>query len=113
MPHTTESAGGVVMNTQKEVVVVNQRHDSWSLPKGHVDEGETPQQTAEREIMEETGITQVSLVRELGAYERYKIAKGGVGEDMTEMKRIHMFLFTTLQQSLKPSDPANPEARWI
>ena len=107
-----ESAGGIVLNPLGEVIVVNQNNDSWSLPKGHIDPGETPQQAAEREIREESGVTQLTYVRELGAYERYRIGKGGEGEDRSDLKRIHMFLFRTLQQALKPTDPHNPEARW-
>ncbi len=29
----------------------------WQLPKGHIEEGETPEQTAVREVEEETGVT--------------------------------------------------------
>ena len=36
-----DCAGGIIINSNKEAVIVNQNHDSWSLPKGHVDEGET------------------------------------------------------------------------
>lgn len=113
MHNTTESAGGIILNPLNEVAVVSQKGDSWSLPKGHVDPGETPQQAAEREIAEETGITQLAFIRELGSYERYKIGKGGEGEDTTELKRIHMFLYKTLQQALQPTDVHNPEARWV
>ncbi len=113
MHPVTESAGGIVINTLSEVVVVSQRGDSWSLPKGHVDPGETPREAAEREVREETGITQLVFVRELGTYERYKIGKGGNGENKNELKRIHMFLFRTTQQALAPEDPMNPEARWV
>lgn len=109
----TESAGGIIVNPLNEVAVVSQRGDSWSLPKGHIDPGETPQQAAEREVAEETGITQLVFIRELGSYERYKIGKDGKGEDQGELKRIHMFLFKTLQQVLAPTDPLNPEARWV
>ena len=35
-----ECAGGIVINDKQEVVIVNQNHDSYSLPKGHVDPGE-------------------------------------------------------------------------
>ncbi len=109
----TESAGGIVLNALNEVAVVSQKGDSWSLPKGHVDPGETPREAAEREVREETGITELAFARELGSYERYRIGKGGVGEDEGELKRIHMFLFRTLQQALAPEDPMNPEARWV
>ena len=33
-------------------MVVNQNHDSWSLPKGHIDEGEDKLTAAKREIFE-------------------------------------------------------------
>jgi 8-oxo-dGTP pyrophosphatase MutT (NUDIX family) len=40
-----------------EVAVVHrERHDDWSLPKGHVDAGEHPLQAAVREVYEETGL---------------------------------------------------------
>src|SRR5688572_11362865 len=104
MQNVTESAGGIVLNPLNEVAVVSQRGDSWSLPKGHIDPGETAQQAAAREVAEETGITQLVFIRELGSYERYRIGKGGLGEDTSELKRIHMFLFKTLQQALAPTD---------
>jgi ADP-ribose pyrophosphatase YjhB (NUDIX family) len=109
----TESAGGIVLNSINEVAVVSQRGDSWSLPKGHVDPGETPRGAAEREVAEETGITELAFIRELGSYERFKIGKEGKGEDQSELKRIHMFLYKTLQQALAPTDADNPEARWV
>lgn len=113
MHKVTESAGGIVLNPLNEVAVVSQRGDSWSLPKGHLDPGEDARQAAEREIAEETGITQLAFIRELGSYERYKIGKGGEGEDTNELKRIHMFLYKTLQQALQPTDADNPEAKWV
>ena len=38
------------------LLIKNQNGGHWSFPKGHVEEGETEEQTAIREIMEETGI---------------------------------------------------------
>lgn len=60
---TMFSAGGVVMNPLHEIAVVSQRGDSWSLPKGHLDPGEDALQAAKREIREETGLTDIVLVR--------------------------------------------------
>jgi ADP-ribose pyrophosphatase YjhB (NUDIX family) len=111
--HKTESAGGVVLNTNGEVLVVNQKGDSWSLPKGHIDEGEDAVTAAKREIEEESGISDMRLVKELGSYERPRIGLGGVGEETSEMKTIHMFLFETQQQELAPEDADHPEARWV
>ena len=49
----TVTAGGIIINELQEFVVVNQNHDSWSLPKGHVEKNETILDAAKREIYEE------------------------------------------------------------
>jgi 8-oxo-dGTP pyrophosphatase MutT (NUDIX family) len=108
----TRSAGGVVTNGDDKILVVSQHGTSWSLPKGHIDPGEDPLTAAKREIYEESGIRELQLVRELGTYSRYKIGANG-GEDPSERKTITMFLFRTNQKELWPTDPDNPEARWV
>ena len=108
----TESAGGVVINRRGEILVVSQHGTSWSLPKGHIEEGEDPFGAALREIHEESGITKLEFVAELGSYSRYKLSASG-GEDRSELKTLHMFLFKTEQDELQPIDPENPEALWV
>ena len=105
---TTQSAGGVVVNKKGEVLVVSQMGTSWSLPKGHQEEGETLLETARREIYEETGVSDLELVKELGNIERYK-----GGDDTSEWKIITIFLFKTGTEKLQPIDPKHPEARWV
>lgn len=107
------SAGGVVLNRESQVLVVNQNGDSWSLPKGHFEPGETLVEAAKREITEESGIDQLELVRELGSFERYRIGPGGKDEDKTELKKIVMFLFRTDQEKLGPFENETTEARWV
>ena len=106
-----QSAGGIVLNSKRKILVVNQNHDSWSLPKGHIDPGETPLEAAKREIYEESGIKKLKYIKDLGFFERYKIGLDGQ-DDKSELKRIHLFLFTTTEMKLSPIDPMNPEARW-
>lgn len=109
----TISAGGVVVNSGNKVLVVNQHGTSWSLPKGHVELGETIMDAAKREIEEESGITALQFVKELGNYQRYKIGQNG-GEDTSEMKTIFMFLFRTVQDSIQPKEGMEiSEAQWI
>ena len=108
----TFSAGGVVLNKEGLVLVVSQNGNSWSLPKGHIDEGEDKLQAAIREIYEESGISELQLIKEFESYERYRISLDS-GEDKSELKVIFMFLFKTNQEVLKPIDPANPEALWV
>lgn len=108
----TISAGGVVLNKNKEILVVDQKGRSWSLPKGHVDKGEGYLDAAKREIYEESGIKSLELVRELGSYRRYRISLDN-SDDTSEFKTIIMFLFKTDVDILKPIDLENHEARWV
>ncbi len=109
----TESAGGVVVSKRGRILVVSQRGTSWSLPKGHIEAGESKLQAAAREIKEEAGIHRLTLVKDLGSYSRYKIGLGDQKEDQSELKTIHMFLFTTDELKLRPTDPMHPEAKWV
>jgi 8-oxo-dGTP pyrophosphatase MutT (NUDIX family) len=108
----TRSAGGVVLNKDGKVLVVNQKGTSWSLPKGHIEDREESLEAATREIYEESGVKELELIRDLGYYERYRIGMDG-NDDTSELKMIEMFLFKTPEQELKPVDPENPEAVWM
>lgn len=55
-----EAAGGFVQNAQNELLVFYRR-GSWDLPKGKIDDGETPEQAAVREVQEETGLVNLTL----------------------------------------------------
>jgi diadenosine hexaphosphate hydrolase (ATP-forming) len=112
LTRVTVSAGGIVLNRQGLVLLVNQRGTSWSFPKGHVEPGEEPVSAATREIMEESGITRLKILEILGAYGRYRIGKVR-GDDKTEWKIILFFLFKTGQSALNFKSPEHPEARWV
>jgi 8-oxo-dGTP pyrophosphatase MutT (NUDIX family) len=75
LPSPTEvvqAAGGLIVRRQGgtlEVVVVHRPvHQDWSFPKGKLEEGETPELAALREVREETGLT-CRLLRFLGRTE--------------------------------------------
>lgn len=108
----TDGAGGVIVNDHGEIVIVKNGPSFWGLPKGHIDKGEDILQAARREIKEETGLENLELLGELGSYKRYRGTPGG-GDDTSELKTIHMFLFKSSQEQLQPEDPGNPEARWV
>tara|TARA_Y100001970_G_scaffold132575_1_gene163620 strand:+ start:8533 stop:8961 length:429 start_codon:yes stop_codon:yes gene_type:complete len=105
-------AGAIIINKNNEVAVVNQNHDSWSLPKGHIDPGETKIDAAKRELYEETGIKNATLIKYIGEYGRYRIGLDGK-DDKSEHKTIFIYLFKSNQKILKPIDPHNPEAKWV
>ena len=53
------SAGGLIFDGDRVAIIARHSrsgHLEWCLPKGHIEQGETPQQTAVREVHEETGI---------------------------------------------------------
>lgn len=67
------SAGGVVFRRDGAgPAILLLRHESgkWMLPKGTIEPGETPEAVALREVREETGISRVRVVADLGE-ERY------------------------------------------
>lgn len=114
MTKKTESAGGIVINAEREIVLVRNGPGApwWGFPKGHIDKGEGVLEAAKREIYEESGLKEIQYVCPLGSYERYKGKPGG-GDDLSELKKIHMFLFRTEKHPVSPIDSGNPEARWV
>lgn len=108
----SHSAGGVVLDDRGFVLVVQQRDLSWSLPKGSIRQGEDPRDAAVREIVEESGLIDLRLVRILKSYTRFAMRNTG-SEDTSKVKRITMYLFRTSDQTLSPLDPRIPEARWV
>lgn len=113
MPEIFYTAGGVVIGPGNKIVVVSQGGNSWSLPKGHLEPGETPEEAAIREIFEESGIQDAKIIELLGEYERGRIGPGGEGEDLNQMKHMTIYLCITNQTDLKPIDPENPSAEWL
>ena len=108
----THSAGGIILNKDNKIVIVEQRGHVWSLPKGHIEPGEDALTAAKREIYEETGLKNITLVKELGSYSRYKIGLDGK-DDHAEKKHITLFLFRTSETTLQPIDPSHPQAKWV
>ncbi len=83
------SAGGVVfrkIGNDVQVQMIQDRYGKITLPKGKMEAGETIQQTALREILEETGITG-TIVRPLETITYQFAMNGGVID-----KEVHYFL---------------------
>jgi len=59
-----EAAGGYVLNNLGQSLVIF-RNGLWDLPKGHVEPGESIENAAVREVMEETGISEPKIVEKL------------------------------------------------
>jgi len=59
-----EASGGVVRNGVGDLLMIY-RNRRWDLPKGRMEKGETPDQTALREVEEECGVKQLKIGRQL------------------------------------------------
>jgi 8-oxo-dGTP pyrophosphatase MutT (NUDIX family) len=106
------SAGGVVVRDGEVAVIVPTRRAAdgsrvLSLPKGHVDPGETPLQAAGREVREEAGVV-AEPVRELGE-SRYWYRRDG----RTIGKSVYFYLFDYTRGKTEDHDDEVEEARWM
>ena len=106
------SAGGAVVHDSNVIVVVPVKRDAQRrrvvvLPKGHLDEGETDELAAIREVMEETGVM-AELIDKLGDVE-YSYERRGRRRN----KRVAFYLFEYRSGSLEDHDHEIEEARWM
>jgi ADP-ribose pyrophosphatase YjhB (NUDIX family) len=108
------SAGGLVVDLKGEVprgalIARTDRHGRllWSLPKGHIEAGETAEQAAVREVEEETGIAG-EIVAELGTIDFWFVAEG---------RRIHKtvrhYLLRAVGGELSDADIEVSEVAWV
>ena len=110
------SAGGLVIETTGTMGLLIGRSDHkdatgkrvlWSLPKGHIEEGETPEQAAIREVAEETGITS-SITKSLGVIDFWFMAGG-----KRIHKTVHHFMFLEVGGTLLAQESEVDEVSWF
>lgn len=71
--HVFVAGGGVVSNSDKDILLMYRR-GYWDLPKGKLDDGETIEECALREVHEETGLNDVTLGKKImTTYHTYKM----------------------------------------
>ena len=103
-----KSCGAVVFTRESgeiRYVIVEQRSGQHCFPKGHVESGETEQQTALREIWEETGL-RPNLIPGFRETETYEVMK-----KPGTMKDVIYFIAEYTDQSIDP--PAGDEIRSV
>jgi 8-oxo-dGTP pyrophosphatase MutT (NUDIX family) len=100
------SAGGVVLKKER-MVLLTRRNEDWQFPKGRVEKGERIEETAVREVREETGV-EASIVKPLGRknYWDYR-------EDRRIYKTVHFFLMEAVRENRKQRDREMDEVRWF
>ncbi len=111
---TATSAGGIVVRHEGGapwLVVGSRRRErdgrTWTLPKGTPKSGETTEETAIREVMEETGL-EVRITGTLDSIEYFFVQSG------TRIhKTVHYFLMEPVGGDLAGHDHEFDEVRWI
>ena len=110
------SAGGLVIDETGTKGLLIGRRDLkdasrerllWSLPKGHIEAGETPEQAAVREVAEETGIHS-EISRELGIIDFWFMAGG-----KRIHKTVHHYLFREVGGVLAPQVSEVDDVGWF
>jgi 8-oxo-dGTP pyrophosphatase MutT (NUDIX family) len=108
------SAGGLVVDLNGDVPrgaligrVDRRGRLLWSLPKGHVEPGETAEQAAIREVQEETGISG-EILASLGTIDFWFIAEG-----RRVHKTVHHFLLRAVGGELSDADIEVTEVAWV
>jgi len=103
------SSGAVIVNPEGRTLLLCLAHEgTWGLPKGTVEPGETLEQTALREVHEETGL-KVRLIRPLRevSYSFYWPPAG-----VNYHKTVAYFLAEPVGGEVRP-EPGFEEARWV
>lgn len=110
-----EAAGGVVKNKADETLLIHRR-GSWDLPKGKIEKKETVEKAAVREVLEETGLTGVKIIKPItfkkllnkATYHSYYIG------DRLAMKVTYWFEMLTNEMNLTPQTEEDIEqAIWV
>lgn len=106
------TSGGVVYRKKDdkvEILLIKDAKDRWTIPKGHVELGEEPGATAEREIREETGLQDMEVLSWLGKV-NFRYRRGHALVLMT----MHIWLVEGKGNTnkLHPEDWLN-DIRWL
>jgi 8-oxo-dGTP pyrophosphatase MutT (NUDIX family) len=111
------SAGGLVVDgldgpRERQVAALIGRMDRrgrmlWSLPKGHIEQGETAEQTAAREVAEETGI-RGDVLASLGSIDYWFVTEG-----RRVHKTVHHYLLRFRGGELSDEDLEVSEVAWV
>jgi 8-oxo-dGTP pyrophosphatase MutT (NUDIX family) len=75
-----KSCGAVVYRLcegKRLYLLLHYEEGHWDFPKGHIEEGESEEQTARREIQEETGITELEFLPDFREMIAYSFRRGG------------------------------------
>lgn len=104
-----QAAGGLITNPKGEILLMFRRR-KWDLPKGKMDAGETPEETALREVTEETGLFNIHIEKKLidtwHAYHQF-------GKDILKQTHWYKMSFTGTELTIPQIEEDIMDIQWI
>ncbi len=106
------SAGGIVVRCTEEgptFLVILDSYKNWGFPKGHLVQGETPEEAARREVEEETGLSALTLQGDLSIIDWFFRFRGRLIH-----KYCHFFLYESREGDPIPQvEEGITACRWL
>lgn len=104
-----KAAGGLVKNNEGKTLFIY-RNGKWDLPKGKLEEGETPEIAAIREVEEECGISRLKITKEIpSTYHTY------IMNDKLILKRTYWYAMTCADNStlIPQTEEGITDVKWL
>ena len=119
-----KSVGAVVYrlteNNSREYLILQYRQGHWEFPRGHQEAGEKDEETARREIQEETGLADIKIVPGFSQTNRFfymareneRKERRAAGRGILIFKKVNFFLAETKTTEIKLSEE-QMDFRWL
>lgn len=107
-----DCAGGIVLNPDNMILVITNQIGKHTFPKGTREPGERPEDTALREIKEESGLANIAVVKFSGTLIRPGYTADN-GDKPSVEKHIDMFHCISTTVKLCPQSPDAVSAQWV
>ncbi|MEI7595233.1 MAG: NUDIX domain-containing protein [Bacteroidota bacterium] len=106
--YVIEAAGGCVIKNSSQLLCIY-RFDKWDLPKGKIEEGELHSEAALREVMEETGLNGISIIKELpSTFHIYRLNSKNI------LKKTYWFemICSSSENAVPQTEEGITEVKW-
>ncbi len=110
-----KSAGAIIFRREgkkRKYLLLHYESGHWDFPRGHIERGETEEETARREIKEETGIKKINFLPEFRLAHSWFYRKRFDAKTVLSRKTAILFLAETKTHQVKIS-PEHIGYQWL
>ena len=107
------SAGGVIYRKHKnaiQILLLKDKNNNWSFPKGLIEKAEDPVKTAEREIEEEVGLQHLTFIAPLASIGYFYRFQGNLIRKKVD---FYLFSYTGYEKPKPLVSEGIQDARWF